>query len=807
VNARSTTGGTSLHYVAYFNYAVNTNLTLDYNDYYASGIGGVLGYYNGGNKASLPLVTSMDASSVNVDPVFSVSPPSATATNYKVGVDLVGVNGTGVTTDYGSATRANPPTIGVWERAMTNKWKGTTNSSWATASNWSLNVVPATDGNIGFDPTPINHCLLDANHSVNNITNGQSTYRLVTNGYKLTVKGNLTFTGGAQIDATATGSTVEFAGASAQSIPSSAFYNNGVYNFTINNANNVTLSGTLNLSNVLTATSGRLDAYTNSPTIIYGGIIAQTIGSQFLSDKVTNLTIDNAAGVTVNTDFTVNNLLTINSGKSLTIPPATQLNVVGTIANNAGVSGLIVQASSSAPNGTLIFHNAYNSPVSATVQMYSKAYWDLTASVGNKYHWQYVGIPVRSVVASPTFDGSYVRKWYEAATTLGLAWVQQGNDSVCTSFRGLEICQTAPKIVTFQGQLENADFNSGQLAYTSSAAFSGQHIFANPYTAAIDIRYLTFGSQTEATVYMYNTGTLNDWTVNGGQTTTGVNPGQYIAVPQNHAGDNLPLVIPSMQGILVKAMSASSQATFSIPYSSVVAKNTDQQRVRGISNQPSFEQTCTIIDVKGTRYSDRLWVFTEPTCTRNFDNGWDASKIIGSALSPQLYAVESDGNYQVNTVDNMNNTQLAFLAGEDTGYTLTFTHRNAKIYYEKIYLVDLLCHKTTDITESGSTYTFTAESTSQAKNRFSIVTFNTKDESTSESSNIEITSASKTIFIKNMSSNKGNAMIFDISGRFILEVPVNGNGVTVASTGMVSGIYVVKCLTDTETISKKVIVQ
>ena len=805
-NARSTAGGVSLHYA--ISLTANTSLTCNYNEYYANGTGGVVGSMAGVDKTftTWKTATAQDANSYNVDPLFTVA-GSNIATNYKIGVDLVGVTGTGVTTDYGSVTRANPPTIGVWERTLTNVWKGTTSTNWATASNWSLGVVPATDGNIAFAATPTNHCLMDADHSVNNITNGQSTYRLVTNGHKLTVKGSLTFTGGAQLDATAASSTVEFAGSSAQSIPSRAFYNNGVYNLTINNSNNVTLNGTLNLLNTLTASIGRLDAYTNTPIVIYGGTAAQAIGSQFLSDKATNLTIDNAAGVTVNTDFTVNSLLTINSGKSLTIPPTTQLNVVGTIANNAGVSGLVIQASSSAPNGTLIFHNAYNSPVSATVQMYSKAYWDLTASVGNKYHWQYVGIPVRSVVASPTFDGSYVRKWYEAATTLGLAWIQQGNDSVCTSFQGLEICQAVPKIITFQGQLENADFNSGQLAYTPSAAFSGQHIFANPYTAAIDIRYLTFGSQTEATVYMYNTGTLNDWAVNGGQTTTGVNPGQYIAVPQNHAGDNLPLVIPSMQGVLVKAMSTSSQATFSIPYSSVVAKNTDQQRVRGISNQPSFERTCTIVDVKGTRYSDRLWVFTEPTCTRNFDNGWDASKIIGSALSPQLYAVESDGNYQVNTVDNMDNTQLAFLAGEDTEYILTFTHRNAKAYYDKIYLVDLLCHKTIDITESGSTYSFTSEVSSSVKNRFSIVTFNNEKEQTSENPNIEITSASKTIFIQNSGSHNGNAMIFDILGRFILDVPFNANGITVASTGMVPGIYIVKCLTDNERVSKQVIVR
>jgi len=807
-NARSTTGGTSLHYA--ISLTANTNLTCDYNEYYVNGIGGVVGAMGGVDKtfATWKTATVQDVNSYNVDPLFTVA-GSSIATNYKIGVDLVGVNGTGVTTDYGSVTRANPPTIGVWERALTNKWKGTTSTSWETANNWTFGVVPGTDGNIGFDPAPIHHCQLNTDHSVNNITNGQSTYRLVTNGYKLTVKGSLNFTGGAQIDATATGSTVEFAGTSAQSIPSGAFYNNGIYNLTINNSNNVTLNGTLNLSNGLTATSGRLDAYTNSPTVIYGGAAAQTIGSQFLSDKATNLTIDNAAGVTVNTDFTVNNLLTINSGKSLTIPVATLLNAVGTITNNAGTGGLVIKADPAgvAANGSLIFHNTTDSPVSATVEMYSKAYWDLTADPGNKYHWQYIGIPVRSVAASPTFDGAYVRKWYESGTTSAQCWVHQGNDSILTSFKGYEICQATANTYTFQGQLENSDFNSGQLPYTTGAAYSGQSILANPYTAAIDIRYLTFGLETEHTIYMYNTGTLNNWTSNGGETSTGVSPGQYIAVPQEHAGDGLPLVIPSMQGILIKAKSASSSATFTIPYSSVITKNTDQQRVKRVINESVTKQTFTIIDVKGAHSADRLWIYTEPTCTRSFDNGWDAFKLVGSALSSLLYAVESDGNYQVNTVNDMNNSVLAFQAGEDAVYTFTFTHQNSEKYYEKIYLIDLENNKMTDITESGSTYSFTAEPTSKAKNRFSIVTFNSAKDSTDESSNIKINSSNGMVFIQNLSSSKGNAMIFDVSGRIVKEFTLNANGLTVASSGMIPGIYIVKCMTENEKLSIRVIVQ
>jgi hypothetical protein len=75
-NTRSTTDGINLHYAAFFNYSSSTNLTLDYNDYYVSGTGGVLGYYGSTNKTSLPIVPGLDAFSLTENPPFiNVSTP------------------------------------------------------------------------------------------------------------------------------------------------------------------------------------------------------------------------------------------------------------------------------------------------------------------------------------------------------------------------------------------------------------------------------------------------------------------------------------------------------------------------------------------------------------------------------------------------------------------------------------------------------------------------------------------------------------------------------------------------------------
>ena len=117
-NARSTSGGSNLHYAAYFAYATAANLTLDYNDYFVSGTGGTLGYYNNAPVSSLPLIATKDVLSVSVDPVFA-NAGGTNATDYAPGANIIkGNTVAGITTDYAGTTRATTPTMGVFEGTL-----------------------------------------------------------------------------------------------------------------------------------------------------------------------------------------------------------------------------------------------------------------------------------------------------------------------------------------------------------------------------------------------------------------------------------------------------------------------------------------------------------------------------------------------------------------------------------------------------------------------------------------------------------------------------------------------------------------
>lgn len=801
VNVRSNVGATGTHYALFLN--STTSLSIDYNDYYVSGIGTMLARISS-NRATIAAIrtaTSQDVNSMSADPFF-VNIDGLNTTDYKIKTNLAGVSGAGIPTlDYDQQTRIIP-SIGAFEY-LQSIWKGTYSSNWGTAGNWLDNQVPAADANILFDSSPLNHCVMDANRSVNDISNDQSMYQLKTNGYKLTVKGDVNMTNGALIEANSAGSTVEFAGTIEQSLPADAFVSNQVYNLLLNNSANVVLSGSLDISNSMTSTSGLLDAVTNSPTVTLSGTSARNIETNtFLSNQAYNLVIDNTGGISLNADtFMVTNNLTINSGRKLTIPTTKKLNVLGSITNSAGVGGLVVKASSSAANGTLIFHNAYGSPVLATVEMYSKAAaTTYSGGVYSNYKWQYFGVPLRTITVNPYFNASFVRRWNEPTAK----WVSLVNGNSVNSFVGHEVTQPSAKTFVFEGELENSSLST-TLSPTVSSAAVGQFLFANPYTAAIDIKKINFGAQVFATIYLYNTGSYADWT---GVTGSGNNPGQYLSIPQNLAGNpGIPDQIPSMQGFFVLDSNLPGDHTFEIPYSAVAMKNTSQLRAPSSAKTTSQIPTV-IIDVKGSRFSDRMWIFTNQTCTKSYDNGWDGTKFLGSVLSPQLYTMGLDGDFQISAVDDINNTNIGFKAGEDTNYTLEFTNSGLSSVYDTLYLVDLIGNTVTDITQSGTVYSFTSQPTPTPVNRFRIVTANntsTAVQSTASTNDLCVFTSNNTLFVKNNTDYVGELSIFNSAGILVGSFHFSANGITQLPMGLPLGTYVSKLKTSHHQLTSKVV--
>ncbi|OPZ99476.1 MAG: hypothetical protein BWY70_00960 [Bacteroidetes bacterium ADurb.Bin408] len=304
-NSRTNSGGTGTHYAISLQ---NNSITdINYNNYFVSGSGGVLGFISSSNKNNLndwKSATGKDINSLNQNPLF-VNQGGTQATNYYTGAYLPAVTIQGVTHDYNNILRPTAPSMGALESFL---WTGSNSNSYTDALNWTSGTVPLSGASIIFASNPVNHCLLQANIEAAGVINTQPTYKLNLNGYSLSVNGALDLSGGAQIIASTPGSTITFKGTSLQNISQGAFTNNEVY----------------------------------------------------------NLTVDNSSGVDLNSDLTISNNLIINDNAILNVTAGKKLTVEGALTNLEGVGGLILKADATGTSSLL----HYSPDVKATVQKY-----------------------------------------------------------------------------------------------------------------------------------------------------------------------------------------------------------------------------------------------------------------------------------------------------------------------------------------------------------------------------------------------------------------------------------------------------
>lgn len=506
--------------------------------------------------------------------------------------------------------------------------------------------------------------------------------------------------------------------------------------------------------------------------------------------------------------------LTNTSSKKLIIPVGLALTVNNKV-NNNNVNQILIESNSASPNGSLIFMNpALNPSVLATVQMYTKAYnGSLTYSTQGvfSYRWQYFGIPVTSVDRpGETFYNSWVRRYDETIDMQYQKWIQLDNSSKLYPWLGYEITQDVPKTVFYQGALIVGD-KTMTLPKSNVSWGAGYHIISNPYTAAIDVRKMTFGANTEATIYLYNTGTFAQWESSNG--IFGSSEGQYFAIPQNTAGSSgIPFEIPSMQGYLVLATANAGSLT--IPYNATISsavKNTTMQRVVSKSSNSDVNSDEPLsnlaISVKGKQFEDHTWLFRQPGTSREFDNGWDGRKMMGAKGTPQVFSWEENEKYQVNTVEDIDSTFLGFQAGVDSVYTMTISRNNIDDLYPYLVLIDLREGRVIELNSYYPTsFSFSANNRETAEKRFLIRT-KEKSKLYNEVNPIEIYSYRDEIRIRNFKESKADVSVYDMWGRLRYQNMFTNDFQIEVNTGLPRGVYVVQVKGLTESASKKLIIR
>lgn len=349
--------------------------------------------------------------------------------------------------------------------------------------------------------------------------------------------------------------------------------------------------------------------------------------------------------------------------------------------------------------------------------------------------WQYIGAPGED--CSIYVDHNMWLYLMDEKTKDG--WVlQDRNASVALQpFAGYAITQYGQPTYEWTAQLTNANYTL-PLTYTKSGR-SGRHIFANSYTAPIDIKALD-GQITgdedhfriEKTIYIFNSGSWNQWN-NASQ--NGDTPGQYYAIPISAAAKGyIPeqTVIPPMQGFYMRVRSKTplnelgdteEVGTVVLDYNQLIMGDghidmhtpmRTPQRFDPINNA-AFKR-IRIHATSANSGADRLYVIQDTICTSKYDNGYDATNQATSGLV-NIYTNESAGKMEVSCSNNMDSIYIGFMAGEDSQYTLHFGAECGNIYLKDLENDSIFRM------QEGEPYHFTAVPNSTNDLRFQILLY------------------------------------------------------------------------------------
>lgn len=417
------------------------------------------------------------------------------------------------------------------------------------------------------------------------------------------------------------------------------------------------------------------------------------------------------------------------SAYSMTIENESKVTVAPTGCLVIGAGGIIgattenfkLEAASDGVNkgqtGSLMIDPAYTGAMpSATVELYSKAYFDMEAEERNNVgSYQYVGCPLAAgTAAKSVFTQSWVYSWYES---LG-EWKNERKKLTLQPFVGYATSQYWDPnglLIEQKGQLATKDNVDLPLTYTESSAEKGVNVLANSYTAPIDITKFEdpdFSDGVEATIYLFNTGSKNDVAAHEGDM-NGDAAGQYIAIPIHSAGAmsgafQLPTVIPSMQGFYVKT---NKNGTLKLNYQRLVWNGSH-------ANTPlraqAVEPVTLCVSLSADGWSDKLYLLEDATYDATYENGYDARKMMRGNLN--VFAIEETDTIAVDATNSIIGTRVGVRTGEETAYTFSFSHVGA----DEWALEDRETGMRTDISE-GAQYTFFAAPNAVLADRFRIV--------------------------------------------------------------------------------------
>jgi hypothetical protein len=513
-----------------------------------------------------------------------------------------------------------------------------------------------------------------------------------------------------------------------------------------------------------------------------------SIGSIKPNSSINNLTINRiGSSSTLASALPVNGTVTmtegtLNSNGFLRLTSSATRQGIISGAGNGSVTGSVTVERFVAPSG---INNSPARLISSPVTgLTTNTAWGDDFPVVGDYPYVYaVGGPNAVVYPSIwTYDDSNIapQTGYESANTVAV-------NSLVGYYANLGTANSQSKTLDVFGPV-----NSGALSISLPATVNGTHFVGNPYPSPIRWSLIqALPGQVGLQAAYYGWSSVNNafgyW--NGVAGTFGLSDTIFVG-----------------QGFSVTTNTPAG-GTF-------LVDNT----IRHGSNAPSFfriaePSSLLKLNIEGTNGKDQVAVYTIDGGVDTYNPASDAKKVNASPddMTPQIAVMIDDTKVAIKELENLevSKTIPLFVSVKADGFYTFSVAEFSSLKGKNIFFVDTKSNTKVKLNEN-STFNVALEN-GEYNNRFYINLNGTDENTTSSSPSLDCFANRTQLSIFNGSDEAQNVQVelFDLSGKLLLSELTNADqGVSsITLPGISDGIYIVKMISATENVSKKVLIK
>jgi hypothetical protein len=462
---------------------------------------------------------------------------------------------------------------------------------------------------------------------------------------------------------------------------------------------------------------------------------------------------------------------------SVTIDANKGLTVKGNMTNN----GLLHIKSIKDPNGSI--HKTQDGSLIVDGNESGTGTYKIDRYVSGNF-WHMVSSPVQSAKVS-VFNNMWIRDYDESKNVWGSFIVSPAQALVVGKGYSVWTYEEA-ETRTFQGKINNENISLPVTHHKDSGlppSMWGYNLVGNPYPSAIK------WSPNDNTMWERVNVTNNIQMFSG-------EAGNYIVYNPNYG-------MSSENSEIALGQSFFIQTSNSNP-SLIIKKGARLHSTVTFRDEPVIDDNI-VIKVSGNNYSDECYVLYRADAADGYDYDYDAVKFDGVAEAPQLHTVKIiDGFSQrltaqaVNSLDKLQGMIVYLQVGADSEYTLEFAETMVQSFKPVVRdrFADLIILPNTE-------YSFTALSDDNL-DRFEILDQATVSTPEFSAEDLVVWSHNNILYVDNLQTSAlKQVVVYDILGS---EVFTSVSAKTNLS-GLSRGVYLVRVITDKQTVVKKVSVQ